>query len=128
MSMLQVGVLGVAGVLMAVQFKGGKSEYSTYIALGVSVLIFGAVLGQLEVLVDAVQEIGDTIGLDVAYVRTMLKMIGITYAAELASGICKDAGYQAVAVQLEIFGKLLIMVLSVPVLLTVLQTIGEFLP
>lgn len=128
MSMLQVGVLGVAGVLMAVQFKGGKSEYSTYIALGVSVLIFGAVLGQLEVLVDAVQEIGDTIGLDGAYVRTMLKMIGITYAAELASGICKDAGYQAVAVQLEIFGKLLIMVLSVPVLLTVLQTIGEFLP
>lgn len=128
MSMLQVAVLGVAGVLLAVQFKGGKSEYSTYIALGVSVLIFAAVLGQLEVLVNAVREIGDTIGLDGSYIRTMLKMIGITYAAELASGICKDAGYQAVAVQLEIFGKLLIMVLSVPVLLTVLQTIGEFLP
>lgn len=43
---------GVAGVLLAVQFKGGKTEYSTYIALGVSVLIFTAVLGQLEVLVD----------------------------------------------------------------------------
>lgn len=128
MSMLQVAVLGVAGVLLAVQFKGGKNEYSTYIALGVSVLIFATILGQLEVLVDAVREIGDTIGMDVAYIRTMLKMIGITYAAELASGICKDAGYQAIAVQLEIFGKLLIMVLSVPVLLTVLQTIGAFLP
>ena len=54
-------------------------------------------------------------------------MIGITYAAELASSICKDAGYQTVAAQIEIFGKLLIMVLSVPILLMVLQAIGEFL-
>ena len=124
MNMLQVAVLGVAGVLLAVQFKGGKTEYSTYIAL---VLIFTAVLGQLEVLVDTVREIGDTIGLDGVYIRTMLKMIGITYAAELASSICKDAGYQTVAAQIEIFGKLLIMVLSVPILLMVLQAIGEFL-
>ena len=113
MNMLQVAVLGVA------QFKGGKTEYSTYIALGVSVLIFTAVFGQLEVLVDTVREIGDTIGLDGVYIRTMLKMIGITYAAELASSICKDAGYQTVAAQIEIFGKLLIMVLSVPILLMV---------
>ena len=28
MNMLQVAVLGVAGVLLAVQFKGGKTEYS----------------------------------------------------------------------------------------------------
>lgn len=127
MNMLQIAVLGVAGVLLAVQFKGGKSEYSTYIVLGISVLIFTAILDQLEVLADAVRKIGDMIGLDGSYIRTILKMIGITYAAELGSGICKDAGYQAVAVQIEIFGKLLIMVLSVPVLLTVLQTIGEFL-
>ena len=127
MNMLQVAVLGVAGVLLAVQVKGGKTEYSTYIALGVSVLIFTAVFGQLEVLVDTVREIGDTIGLDGVYIRTMLKMIGITYAAELASSICKDAGYQTVAAQIEIFGKLLIMVLSVPILLMVLQAIGEFL-
>ena len=46
-------------------------------------LIFTAVFGQLEVLVDTVREIGDTIGLDGVYIRTMLKMIGITYAAEL---------------------------------------------
>ena len=40
---------GSGGCTSGVQFKGGKTEYSTYIALGVSVLIFTAVLGQLEV-------------------------------------------------------------------------------
>ena len=32
MSILKVGVLAVAGVLLAVQFKNGKTEYSTYIS------------------------------------------------------------------------------------------------
>ena len=127
MNMLQVAVLGVAGVLLAVQFKGGKTEYSTYIALGVSVLIFTAVLGQLEVLVDTVREIGDTIGLDGVYIRTMLKMIGITYIGQFSSGICKDAGYASTGAQIELFCRLSVMVLCMPVLLALLDTIQGFL-
>ena len=41
MSMLQVGVIGVLGVLFAVQFKSGKSEYAVYISVAVSLLYAG---------------------------------------------------------------------------------------
>ena len=41
MSILKVGVLAVAGVLLAVQFKNGKTEYSTYISVVLGILIFG---------------------------------------------------------------------------------------
>ena len=44
-----------------------------------------------------------------------------------SSGICKDAGYQAIAAQIEIFGKLAILVVGMPVLLALLETIQEFL-
>ena len=54
-------------------------------------------------------------------------MIGITYIGQFASGICKDAGYQATGAQIELFCKLSIMVLSMPVLLALLETIQEFL-
>ena len=126
MNMLQVAVLGVAGVLLAVQFKGGKTEYSTYIALGVSVLIFTAVLGQLEVLVDTVREIGDTIGLDGVYIRTMLKMIR-SHMQSRASVYVRMLDIRRLQYRLRCSEKLLIMVLSVPILLMVLQAIGEFL-
>ena len=49
MSILKVGVLAVAGVLLAVQFKNGKTEYSTYISVVLGILIFGGILGYLEV-------------------------------------------------------------------------------
>ncbi len=65
--------------------------------------------------------------MDTAYVGTLLKMLGITYIADFSSNICKDAGYQAIAGQIEVFGKLAVLVLSMPILLALLDTIEGFL-
>ena len=65
--------------------------------------------------------------MDAGYLSVMLKMIGVTYIAEFSSGICRDAGYQTIAVQIEIFSKLTILALGMPVLLALLETIREFL-
>lgn len=125
MSILKVGVLAVAGVLLAVQFKNGKTEYSTYISVVLGILIFGGILGYLEILIHAFDKLeGD---LDYAYVAILLKMLGITYVSELVSAICKDAGYQSVALQIEIFARLGIMVLCIPILMTLLEVVRGFL-
>ena len=91
--MLQVGVIGVLGVLFAVQFKSGKSEYAVYISVAVSLLLFGCMLERLRDAVDSLGRIGNYIKVDQRFFGTMIKMIGITYLAEFSSGICKDAGY-----------------------------------
>jgi stage III sporulation protein AD len=61
------------------------------------------------------------------YITTLIKIIGITYVAEFASGICKDAGYSAIAGQIEVFAKIAVMALSMPVLIALLETIDSFL-
>ena len=63
----------------------------------------------------------------VGYIQTLLKIIGITYIAEFASDLCKDAGYQTVAGQIQIFGKLSVLTISIPILSALLQTIQTFL-
>lgn len=127
MDIVQAGIIGVAGVLLAVQFKGGKTEYGIYISAGLSLVIFFGILGHLQAITEAVDMIGGYISLDGAYIGTLIKMLGITYIAEFASSICKDAGYQTIAQQIEIFGKLTILVLSMPILTALLETVGEFL-
>lgn len=127
MSMIQVGIIGVAGTLLAVQFKGGKSEYGIYISVALSLAIFASIIGRLTVIVDAMRTIAGYINMDTAYIGTLIKMLGITYVAEFSSGICKDAGYQTIALQIEIFGKLAVLVLSMPVLMALLNTIKDFL-
>lgn len=127
MSMMQVGALGVAGALLAIQFKNGKAEYGIYISIALSILIFLAILSPLKIIIKTIQTIGNYINMDSAYIGTLLKMLGITYLAEFSSNICKDAGYQTIAGQIEVFGKLLILALGTPILLTLLDTIKGFL-
>ena len=72
-------------------------------------------------------EINSVAGVDNDYWKTLWKILGITYAAEFSSAICKDAGYQTIALQIEVFAKITILVLSLPVLSALLQTIRGFL-
>lgn len=127
MNILQVGIAGVIGVLLAVQFKSGRAEYGIYMSVAISIFLFTCIVSRLEIFVRAVGTIRDYVSIDSGYVSTILKMIGITYVSEFCSGICKDAGYQTIAVQIEIFGKLTILALGMPVLLALLDTIQEFL-
>ena len=123
MSMLQIGILGVAGVLLALQFKSGKSEYGIYISIALGMLIFASLLGKISLLKDVLNEVSNIVGLNSDYFKTLWKILGITYAAEFSSAICKDAGYQTIALQIEVFAKITILVLSLPVLSALLQTI-----
>ena len=127
MNAVQIGIVGVAGALLAIQFKNGKSEYGIYLSVAVSIFIFLNIVGRLEIILETLRAIGDMITIDRAYIGTLLKMVGITYAAEFSSGICKDAGYQAIAAQIELLGKLTIVVMSLPVLQTLMSAITEFI-
>ncbi len=127
MNIIQVGILGVVGILFAVQLKQEKSEAAIFLCIAISLIIFANILGYLEQLVETLKEISGYVQIDSTYITTLIKMLGITYLAEFSSGICKDAGYQSIASQIEMFGKLTILVLSLPILLALLRTIQEFL-
>lgn len=127
MNSIQIALFGVVGTLLALQFKSGKSEYGIYVSLAVSLFLFLCMLSRLEIFVQTVKKITDYIKLDAGQMSILLKMAGVTYVAEFASGICKDAGYQNIAVQIEIFTKLTILAIGMPVLLALLELIGDFL-
>ncbi|MCC8140222.1 MAG: stage III sporulation protein AD [Lachnospiraceae bacterium] len=125
--MIRVAVLGVVGVLLAQQLKTLKSELAIYLCLGVSLLIFLNLTGQLTLIRDTLLAIQTSLPLNVGYLQTLMKIIGITYIAEFASDLCKDAGYQTIAGQIQMFGKLTVLAVSMPILSALLDTIQSFL-
>ena len=110
MSVLQVSLIAMVAVLLAIQLKGGRAEYGFLINLAAGIFLFFCIVGKLEVFIRAVEQIQSFLTLDTEYIAIMLK-----------------AGYQAIAAQIEIFGKLAILVVGMPVLLALLETIQEFL-
>ena len=127
MEVVRIVMLGMTGVLLGLFLKGTKPEYSIYISLAAGILIFFYMTEKLSYLFSSVLKIQEYLQLDTEYLTTLLKIIGITYIGQFSSGICKDAGYGAIGGQIEIFTKLYIMVLSMPVLLALMETIHSVL-
>ncbi|MCI8371048.1 MAG: stage III sporulation protein AD [Lachnospiraceae bacterium] len=123
MEVLKIAIAGIAGVLFAVQLKSIRPEYSTYISLATCVILFYYGVSRLSVIVDTLNSIQSYIKISDIYIAVLLKIIGITYIAEFSSALCKDAGYSAVAGQIEVFSKLVILAVSMPVLMALLETI-----
>ena len=120
---MKIGILGLAGVLLAIQFKTIKPEYATYIGLGLGVLIMGYTLGQFQTLVGSIETLQKYFSGAESYLTILVKVIGITYICEFCSGICKDAGYGTVAGQIEIMGKVTVLLSGLPILLAVIEQI-----
>ena len=127
MTIIQAAVLGITAVALAVQLKPLRQEYSVYLILAAGLVIGFLSISRLELILDTVRAIGSQIRVKNIYLGTLLKMVGITYIAEFASGICRDAGFSALGTQVEMFGKLSILAVSAPVLQALLETLQVFL-
>lgn len=125
--LVRVVFLGIAGVMLAIQFKGQKPEYGAYMGLAVGILIFGYALRQVAAVTNQLDKLQAYLGSAGSYLTVLLKVIGITYICEFSADICKDAGYQAVAGQIEVLGKLSVMFAGLPVLFAVIEQIQSFL-
>ncbi len=124
--MIKVGMIAVLGVLLALQFKESKPEYATYIGLTLGVFIFGYALSQLKTMLGTLYWLKDMFEGSKGYLTILIKIVGITYLCEFTSAICKDAGFSAVAEQVEVLGKLSVMFSGLPILLALLELIQGY--
>ena len=127
MDVVKISILGIAGVLLATFLKKEKSEYSILISMVVCIAVFIFLIGKMQVVLAFAKRLESMLSIDSSYIALILKMIGIAYVAGFAMDICKDAGYSAIGSQLETFAKISILVLSLPILLTFLETTGSIL-
>lgn len=127
MDMVKIGVIGISAVFLGMFLKNYKSEYGVLIGMAACICIFVFLIGKLESILSYVDSIEALLPVDSRYIGMILKMIGITYIAEFSIDICKDAGYQAIAGQIEMFAKLSILLISMPVMMGFIETVGQFL-
>ena len=123
--MLVIGIMGIVVVLMAIQFKSIKPEYGIMISVVGCTFIFLYSLVRVKEIVEMVERLAGITSVSREYIKIILKITGVTFISEIASDIAKDCGYQAVANQVQIFGKLSVLVISFPVFTELISSIGK---
>ena len=127
MDIAKVSLIGMGGVILCFLLKGTRPEYASFVTMGIGLLILGLAVGKLKYLFESLESLKEILPVSSENISVLAKMIGITYIGQFSAGICRDAGYQATGAQIELFCKLSILVLGIPVMMALLETIREFL-
>ena len=125
--MIKIAVIAIAAVLLAIQFRNGKTEYALYISLVTCIFVFAIGVGKIRPMIEILQKLQSYIPIQSSYISLLVKMIGITYIAEFTSEFCKDSGHGAIAGQVEFVAKLSILGMSLPIIVSLLDTVWGYM-
>ncbi|MFQ9933591.1 MAG: SpoIIIAC/SpoIIIAD family protein [Lachnospiraceae bacterium] len=127
MGIVGIMIFAVMSAILASQLKVLKGNFDTYIIIAACLVILFYILTKLTAIVDVITRLQSYISIDWAYMEILLKIVGISYITQFSSDMCKECGYGAIGNQIQIFGKLAVMTISMPIVLALIDTITYML-
>ncbi|PLR84480.1 stage III sporulation protein AD [Bacillus canaveralius] len=130
---MAIEIIQIAGVALVATFlalivKEQKPNFAFLLIVFVGCAIFLFLVDQIYQVIHMVEKIAINAKVNIIYVETILKIIGIAYIAEFAAQITKDAGQGAIASKIELAGKILILAMAIPILTVMIETVIQLIP
>ncbi|AJQ27790.1 stage III sporulation protein AD [Pelosinus fermentans] len=128
MEIIQIVGLGFIVTLLILIIKREKPEIAVQLSLTLASIIFLLILTKITVVLNLFRDMAEKANISQMYLNTILKIIGIAYITEFGAQVCRDAGEGAIAGKIEFAGKVMVMVMAIPIIALVMDTIVRLIP
>jgi len=128
MEIVQIVGLGLVATILALVIKEQKPLFAFLLAVTSGVIIFAFLIGKISDVIRILERLAVHANLNMVFLETILKIIGIAYIAEFGAQMTRDAGQGAIASKIELAGKVLILVMAVPIIQIIIETVIDLLP
>ncbi|MBS4191237.1 stage III sporulation protein AD [Bacillus sp. FJAT-49705] len=128
MEIIQIVGVALIATFLALIVKEQKPNFAFLLIVFVGCTIFLFLVDQIYAIIHMIERIAVNAKVNMIYIETILKIIGIAYIAEFAAQITKDAGQGAIASKIELGGKILILAMAIPILTVMIETIIQMIP
>jgi stage III sporulation protein AD len=125
---IQIVGLGLIATILALIIKEQKPAFAFILATFTGIMIFLFLIGKISEVIRLLEKLATEGGINIIYLKTILKIIGIAYIAEFGAQITRDAGQGAIASKIELAGKILIMVMAIPIITVIIETVMQLIP
>ena len=124
----QIGGIALVGLVALLMLRQYKPEWTAFVRIAVTVVAVGMLMTLAGTVLSFVTELTEgTAPLDGETWSILLKALGIAFITETAASICRDSGEGTLAGWVEMAGKLEILLLSFPLIRTVMDTVKMLL-
>ncbi|AEI41227.1 stage III sporulation protein AD [Paenibacillus mucilaginosus] len=128
MEIIQIVGLGLITTILVLIIKEQKPMFAFLLTAFTGITIFLFLIGKIAVVIGVLEDLANRADINMIFLKTILKIIGIAYIAEFGAQIVRDAGQESVASKIELSGKILIMVMAIPIVSVIIDTVVKLLP
>lgn len=123
MEIIKIVAFAFISLFLVLILRDRRDELAVQLSIAAGALIFLFMVTKITAVMELLQQLALKANIDFVYLNTVFKILGIAYLASFCSEICKDAGENSLASKVEFAGKILILVLAIPILMGVLNSI-----
>lgn len=127
MSVFSVCAVGVIGALLAVTVRGIRPEFALLISLITGAFILFGITKDLGGVLAEFERIAEEYGVGGQYIKIAFKICTTAYISEFAKQLCGDANESAIGVKIELFAKISVIIMALPMIAEFLNTLSEIL-
>ncbi|ACT00953.1 MULTISPECIES: stage III sporulation protein AD [Paenibacillus] len=128
MEIIQIVGLGLIATILIIVVREQKPLFAFLLAAFTGLFIFIFLIGKIDSVIKVLEDLANRSGIPSIYLKTILKIIGIAYIVEFGAQIVRDAGQESIASRIEFAGKVLILVMAVPIISVIVETVIGLLP
>lgn len=120
--------LAIISTILCMVIKKDRPEMAMFIGVLTGIMILLSVTYKLNFIIDSINDLAHKANIPTMYISLIIKLIGIAYLMEFAIQICKDCGEGNIASKLEFGGKIIVMTMSFPILVSIIDMILNIIP
>ena len=125
MNIITIAAVAIVAAISAVAIKKHNGEIALMLSVACGVILLMAVISFAGTILQTVKQIATASDMNIEYIKILLKVIGICIVTELAVSVCKESGQQAIAANVTLAGKILIMAASLPLYTEIFNTVAS---
>lgn len=128
MEIIQIVGIGIMTTILVLVLQEQKPLFAFLLATVVGIIIFISIAGKIAEVFQILQYLAAKAKVQNFFFETVLKIIGVAYIAEFGAQVTRDAGQTAIAAKIELAGKVMIMIMAVPIITVIIESVIQILP
>lgn len=124
-SFIKFLALAVGTAIIALTVRSAHREMGAVFSIAAGIVLLLVLLDKLGEVVAVLRDMAQYAQLEDVQVGVILKVLGVSFLTEFAAQACRDAGEAGVAMRVELGGKVLLVLISLPLVKEIVEIILE---
>ena len=117
--------ISVIGTVIALLLKKNNPEFAVLSTILTGIFVFYLIFDSLSYVISSINNLISAVGIDSDIIGVVLKICGIGLVSEYFCSIISDAGETAIAKKAEMAAKIIILAMTIPIVIRVVEGIFE---